>query len=234
MAVKLIRIRRGAKANLPAVTAARSGEPLFATDTKQLFVNDGSTNIQVGGQFGNAQGTYVEGNDARLSNSRPASDVSAWAKAANKPAYTASEVGAIPSTAAGAANGVAQLDGAGKVPAAQLPSYVDDYEEFTNLAAFPATGAEDKIYLAKDTNKTYRWSGSQYSVIGSDLALGETSATAYRGDRGATAYTHSQVTTGANPHNTTFANIASKPTTLAGYGITDAEATFTELDGGTF
>jgi hypothetical protein len=54
------------------------------------------------------------------------------------------------------------------------------------------------------------------------LVLGETSADAYRGDRGKTAYDHSQITNGTNPHNTTFDNIASKPTTLSGYGITDA------------
>lgn len=52
------------------------------------------------------------------------------------------------------------------------------------------------------------------------IGLGETSTTAYRGDRGKTAYDHSQAT--GNPHGTTFAQIASKPTTLAGYGITDA------------
>lgn len=55
------------------------------------------------------------------------------------------------------------------------------------------------------------------------LALGETSTTAYRGDRGKTAYYHSQITA-ANPHGTTFAQIASTPTTLEGYGITDAQA----------
>jgi hypothetical protein len=57
------------------------------------------------------------------------------------------------------------------------------------------------------------------------LVLGETSTTAYRGDRGKTAYDHSQITNGTNPHNTTFANIASKPTTISGYGITDAVTT---------
>ena len=65
--------------------------------------------------FGTAAGTVCEGNDARLSNARaplshthkkadisdfptsmPASDVPAWAKAANKPSYTANEVGASP------------------------------------------------------------------------------------------------------------------------------------------
>lgn len=66
---------------------------------------------------------------------------------------------------AGVANGVATLDGTGKVPAAQLPSYVDDVLEFANLAAFPGTGETGKIYVALDTNKTYRWTGSIYVEV---------------------------------------------------------------------
>ena len=54
----------------------------------------------------------------------------------------------------GVANGVATLDSDGKVPAAQLPSYVDDVLEYDNKAAFPATGETAKIYVAKDTNIT--------------------------------------------------------------------------------
>lgn len=54
----------------------------------------------------------------------------------------------------------------GKVPAAQLPSYVDDVLEFANLAAFPAIGEAGKIYIAIDTNLQYRWSGSGYVTIG--------------------------------------------------------------------
>ena len=45
--------------------------------------------------FGTASGTVCEGDDERLSNARPASDVSAWAKAATKPTYTPTEVGVI-------------------------------------------------------------------------------------------------------------------------------------------
>ena len=89
----------------------------------------------------------------------------------------------------------------GKVSANQLPSYVDDVLEFSTFASFPATGESGKIYIAIDTNLTYRWGGSSYVVMSSSLALGETASTAYRGDRGKTAYEHSQKTTG-NPHNT--------------------------------
>lgn len=90
----------------------------------------------------------------------------------------------------GAPNGFATLDQNGKVPSIQLPSYVDDVLEYDNQASFPSTGENGKIYVAKDTNKTYRWSGSGYVVISETLALGETSSTAYRGDRGKTAYNH--------------------------------------------
>ena len=84
----------------------------------------------------------------------------------------------------GVAGGVATLGTDGKVPSAQLPSYVDDVLEYDNNGKFPATGETGKIYVAKDTNLTYRWSGSSYVEISVSLALGETSSTAYAGDKG--------------------------------------------------
>lgn len=107
----------------------------------------------------------------------------------------------------GAANGIATLDSNTKVPSSQLPSYVDDVLEYPSLSDFPAEGTSGIIYIATNTNITYRWGGSTYVPIGSDLALGETSSTAYRGDRGKTAYDHSQIVTG-NPHNTAIADIS--------------------------
>jgi hypothetical protein len=65
----------------------------------------------------------------------------------------------------GAVSGYAGLDGSGKVPAAQLPAYVDDVLEFANVAAFPATGTVGIIYVALDTNRVYRWSGTAYIEI---------------------------------------------------------------------
>lgn len=106
----------------------------------------------------------------------------------------------------GAANGLAELDGTGKVPSSQLPSFVDDVVDYANLAAFPVTGESGKIYVALDTNLTYRWSGSVYVEISPSLALGETSASAYRGDRGKIAYDHSLLTSG-NPHNVTKSDV---------------------------
>ena len=78
----------------------------------------------------------------------------------------------------------ANLSNNGKVPASQLPSYVDDVEEYGSILSFPKQGEEGKIYVAKDTNLTYRWSGSTYVEIGQSIALGETSGTAYPGDKG--------------------------------------------------
>lgn len=84
----------------------------------------------------------------------------------------------------GVASGIATLDASGKVPSSQLPSYVDDVLEYDNLSSFPATGETGKIYVAKDTNKIYRYSGSQYTVISETLSLGTTSSTAYSGASG--------------------------------------------------
>lgn len=103
----------------------------------------------------------------------------------------------------GAASGLAELDANGKVPAAQLPSYVDDvieayksgadfYEDSAHTAAKKITGESGKIYVDLHTNVTYRWSGTAYVEISASLALGETDSTAYRGDRGKIAYEHSQ------------------------------------------
>jgi hypothetical protein len=82
-----------------------------------------------------------------------------------------------------AAGSYATLDGFGKVPTAQLPSYVDDVLEVANLAAAPATGETGKIYVTIDTGKTYRWSGSAYVEIsaspGSTDAVPEGSTNLY-------------------------------------------------------
>jgi hypothetical protein len=137
---------------------------------------------------GNASSTeVVMGNDTRLTDSRNAADVYNWAKASTKPTYTASEVGAIASTDKGSANGVATLDSSGKVPASQLPSYVDDVIEVYGISGTTAltsgwlsttsngsaiTPESGKIYVLManfpstnpvyGTNSQFRWSGSSY------------------------------------------------------------------------
>lgn len=117
-------------------------------------------------------------------------------------AYTAS-TDYIAAAEKGANNGVAELDSSGKVPSSQLPSFVDDviegylysgkfYKESAHTTEI--TAESGKIYTDLATDTTYRWSGTAYTQIKGDLALGETSTTAYRGDRGKIAYDHSQST----------------------------------------
>lgn len=182
---------------------------------------------------GDASGTEVVlGSDSRLTDARNAADVHEWAKAANKPTYTASEVGAVATTDVGATNGVAPLGNDQKVPAAYLPSYVDDVLEYPTLADFPATGETGKIYVDVSTNKTYRWSGSGYIAISSDLALGETSSTAYAGNKGkANADAIAAIKDGSNIDS--FADVetalADKQDTISDLGLIRAGA----LAGGT-
>lgn len=90
----------------------------------------------------------------------------------------------IPLSQKGVANGVVPLDGNALISSLYLPSYVDDVLEFDSISAFPATGERGKIYVALDSNLTYRWTGSQYTEISKSLALGETSETAYPGNKG--------------------------------------------------
>ena len=125
----------------------------------------------------------------------------------------------------------------GVINAANLPSYVDDVMEYTTVDDFPKTGEAGKIYVATKTNLTYRWGGSGYVEISPSLALGTTASTAYRGDLGQIAYTHSQITSG-NPHkvtksdvglgnvdNTADANKSVKYATTAGSSSTATTAT---------
>ena len=142
---------------------------------------------------------------------------------------SASDVGAIPATAKGAASGVAELDSTGKVPASQLPAYVDDVVDayvVSGAAAFSSgwlsatsggaalTPDANKIYVVLSAgqyqNLTFRWSGTVYVEISPSLALGETASTAYPGDKGKVAYDHAQVKSG-NPHGVTAEMISAAP-----------------------
>lgn len=123
----------------------------------------------------------------------------------------------------------------GKIPASQLPSYVDDVIEgyyhvnggqglfysSTEYSEGTVISAESgKIYVDLNTNKTYRYSGSQYVIISETIALGETSATAYRGDFGKIAYEHSQ-----SVHARTDATKVEKSNTNGNIKIDDVETT---------
>lgn len=114
-----------------------------------------------------AQTGVVQLSDSTSTTSSALAATSTAVKAAYDLANTANTTAnaAIPATQKGAANGVATLDSGGKVPSAQLPSFVDDVLEYANQAGFPATGSAGIIYVALDTNNVYRWSGTVYVEI---------------------------------------------------------------------
>lgn len=119
---------------------------------------------------GNYTGSPADPTDGTVSTVRTALSINNVDNTsdANKPVSTAQATAIglkISSTEKGAASGVAPLDSGSKIAALYLPAYVDDVLEFANLAAFPATGTTGIIYVALDTNKTYRWSGSAYIEI---------------------------------------------------------------------
>lgn len=113
----------------------------------------------------------------------------------------------IPMSMKGAANGVAELDGDGLVPASQLPSYVDDVidvivevsgstKNFFKVTSAGAkgdaltTGEKGKIYV--DINATidgsYRWSGTQFVAIGNSVSTADRAVNDANGDPILTTY----------------------------------------------
>ena len=140
-------------------------------------------------------------------------------------------------TEMGKANGVATLDSGGKVPSAQLPSYVDDVLEYAQKSSFPATGESGKIYVSTNDNKTWRWSGTTYVEISQGVTLGETSSTAFRGDQGKVAYAHAtakgsafssglyKITTNGEGHVT--AAVAVTKTDITNLGIPAQDTKYT-------
>jgi len=136
----------------------------------------------------------------------------------------------VPLTQKGTAFGVCPLGADSKVLVSYLPSFVDDILEYPSFSALPTTGESGKLYVTLDTNLTYRWSGTQYTEVSKSLALGETSETAYRGDRGKIAYDNSNTlvsqmaTVQANQARYSFSQIASNFDTITvdgpytGYG----------------
>jgi hypothetical protein len=123
----------------------------------------------------------------------------------------------------------------GTISSSNLPSYVDDVVEYSSVKSFPTTGETGKIYVDTSTNLTYRYSGTSYVEISPSLALGETEATAYRGDYGAAAYAHAvtnkgtelasglyKITTNAEGHVTAGTKAAKAD--ITGLGIAAAQS----------
>lgn len=99
----------------------------------------------------------------------------------------------IPISEKGMYNGVATLGEDGRVPASQLPGFVDDVKEgylFEGKFYRDAEHTEeiepqgDMIYIDLVTDKEYRWGGTTFAEISESLALGETAETAYAGSKG--------------------------------------------------
>lgn len=152
---------------------------------------------------GSASSTYainISGNAASATTSTDAANH--ISNTSNPHGVTKSQVGLgnvtndsqVKRSEMGTANGVATLDAHGIINTSQLPSYVDDVLEYSSKSNFPATGESGKIYVDTSTNLGWRWGGTAYTQISPSIALGETSSTAYRGDRGKIAYDHSQST----------------------------------------
>lgn len=150
-------------------------------------------------QVGANSGIATLGEDGKLTESQ-------------RPVITPEGIGAIPESKVGTPEGVVPLGSNGLIAAQYIPGGLDEIKEYDNREAFPPAGEDNIYYLAKDSNLLYRWSGSDYVPVNPSLALGETSATAYRGDHGLVAYNHSLVTNG-NPHGTTAAQVGAIPAT---------------------
>lgn len=139
-------------------------------------------------KYGTTAGTAVQGNDSRIVGAVQTSRKINGQMLDNDVQLTAADVGAVSSSIVGEANGVAPLDSNKLIPADFLPSYVDDVVEYDNLDAFPTTegpglAEKGKIYVAKDTNAIYRWSGSAYIEIGTATSTADEAyklATAYK------------------------------------------------------
>lgn len=124
----------------------------------------------------------------------------------------------IPTITDAKISGISASKITGTISSANLPSYVDDVLEYNGTSAFPEEGEAGKIYVDTSTNKTYRWSGSDYVEISASLALGTTSSTAFRGDYGNTAYQH------ATAKGSAFSSGLYKITTNAQGHVTAATA----------
>ena len=112
--------------------------------------------------------------------------------------YTDDEVAGLKGDLEGQLSDKADLVG-GRVPASQLPGFAETFEVYPTEADFPQIGDPVVLYVAEDTNKTYRWVAPNYVELLGHLELGESETTAYRGDRGRIAYDHTLLVN--NPHS---------------------------------
>ena len=183
-------------------TGVRSVKEGTTNGTISVNTNGTTADVKVAGI--NTAAYKAEGDFAPALHNHSASEItSGTLNAARLPSITSDKISSLDASKL-----------TGTIPESLLPSYVDDVIEGTYVSTtqFKNTGGnvitpdKGKIYVDTTSNKTYRWSGSAYVEISASLALGTTSSTAYRGDRGNTAYTHSQTTSG-NPHGVTKTDV---------------------------
>jgi hypothetical protein len=147
----------------------------------------------------------------------------------------------------GAVNGIATLDVAGKVPASQLPSFVDDVQEFAAFANLPAAGEKGKIYVLETpykmgniTSSQFRWSGTAYAPIiaspGSTDAVAEGATNLYftpaRAQAAVTSITGNAGTATklATPRTISATGDINYTVTFDGSGNATAQATLASTD----
>lgn len=247
---KLEGIASGAQVNAVTSVAGRTGAVTLTKEDVGLSNVDNTADSDKHVSYAFYSDTAVTARHADIADSAKVSeDVPDWAKTITKPSYNKAEVGLpnvdnvqqIPMSQRGAVNGVATLDGNGKIPTSQLPSYVSDVFEYAGTSKFPTTGEANKIYIDTTDGREYRWSGTQYSEISKSIALGETSETAYAGDKGKkVADDLAAHKAASNPHNITkstvgLGNVADINQSKAVKSITRSGTTFTmtHLDGTT-
>ena len=196
------------KGNLYTINAVGVGSKCDCYEDKNIYILKGDNTWQIYKPIaseGGGGGSITVDSELSTSSTNPVQ---------NK-VITTTLNGKVDTTSVGSASGIAELDANGKVPASQLPSYVDDvvegyykeadgkfYEEDTYETEI--TGEAGKIYISVDTSIQYRWTGSAFSALGGALVLGETSTTAYRGDRGKEAYDHANESGRAINYNRGF------------------------------
>ena len=234
----LLNIFRGTDAEVSSRPVS-DGALLFATDTKKIYLDKGSSRIEM--TFKQDLSDYVTDSElagllagkADTVHKHDAADVATGTFDAERiPTITDDKIASVSAEKI-----------TGTIPSENLPSYVDDVVEAENYAALPPTGEAGKIYVDKETNKTYRWGGSAYVEISASLALGETSSTAFRGDYGKVAYDHAQakgsefatglykISTNAEGHVTSATAVTKGDITALGIPSEDTNTTYTAGSG---
>lgn len=196
-------------------------------EPSNIKINYGSQNLQ--------DGVYVKSSETKIINSATTSSAGAMSSE-DKQTLDAVKTTYIPLNQKGVANGVATLDENGLVPSNQLPSYVDDvidcyavYEKaedgtLSNILLYSDSnheyeivGESGKIYVdITGTNSAYqfRWTGTQFAVVGAPTVIGEVTGTAFDGARGKALEdkTNAHIANTSNPHNVTVQQIGAIPT----------------------